>query len=105
MRWRGPCGQGTPMLHALEAFGIHMVHEDGPYNPLFEHVDRADTLHVTILFSTPLDEARLDRVEAIAADWFARASWTVSDEEKAEAQLEDETLTPTCLHLAITNVT
>lgn len=93
------------MLHAIERFDVHMVPEDGPENPLFERLDVADTLHLTILFAVPLTDAMLDRVEAIAFDWFARAQWNPLGEAPTQAQLEDETLTPTCLHLAITNVT
>jgi len=93
------------MLHAFESFAVHMVPEDGPQNPLFERLDVADTLHVTILFASALGDAQLDRVEAIAFDWFAQSAWSAPGEPLALPQLEDETLTPTCLHLAITNVT
>jgi hypothetical protein len=82
-----------------------MVPEEGPYNPIFERLDLSDTLHVTMLFAAPLGDAMLDRVEAIAFDWFAKTSWAAPGEEPATPQLEDERLTPTCLHLAITNVT
>ncbi len=78
---------------------FHMVPEDGPHNPLFAVVEPSDSVHVTVLFAPPLDDALLDRVERIAVEWFGRAEW-----EGCPPQLENETLGPSCLHLALTGV-
>src|SRR5438045_1569219 len=104
MRARRRCGHVAAMLHDIIG-GVHMVPEDGPYNPIFARLDTTDTLSVSVLFATPLGDALLDRVEAIACDWFAVTSWTAEGAEVTLPQLEEETLTPTCLHLAVTNVT
>ena len=98
---RGHLGR---MSYPLETLGVHMVPEDGPHNPIFERVDTTDTVHVTMTFATPLGEAMLDRVSGLISDWFSRTSWKAPGEMHGIPEIEDERLTPNCLHLAITNV-
>ena len=92
---------GAQEIHCVAgAMDVHMVPEDGPENPLFARVEKADSIHVTIAFARALGDAELDAVERIALGWYRDAEW-----QGTPPQLENETLVPTCLHLAITGVT
>jgi len=75
------------------------VPEDGPENPVFMDVDAGDIIQATLLFSQPLAEDDLDVVEPVVLAWFADADWGGT-----RAELVDETLTATALHVAVTGV-
>jgi hypothetical protein len=75
------------------------VPEDGANNPVFARVDPHDTVHATLLFAAPLVDEELDAAEAAVLEWFASAEWG-----GALPELTHETLTPSCLHVAVTNV-
>ena len=76
-----------------------LVPDDGPQNPAFSALDGADTVHATLLFAHPLGEAELDTAERAAHEWFATAKWG-----GLLPELTHETLTPSCLHVAVTHV-
>jgi hypothetical protein len=76
-----------------------LVPEDGPDNPLFHDVDENDTLEATVLFRGPLTEVELDEAERAVLAWFSGAEWG-----GRLPILVDETLTTSCLHLAVTGV-
>jgi len=75
------------------------VPDDGPNNPVFAHVDPDDTVHATLLFAAPLVESELDAAETAVLEWFVAAEWG-----GVLPDLTHETLTPSCLHVAVTNV-
>src|SRR5450631_2866622 len=76
-----------------------LVPELGPDNPLFASVDSADTVEATILFKGALTETELDDAEGAVLAWFAGAEWG-----GRLPILVEETLTSSCLHVAVTGV-
>ena len=76
-----------------------LVPEEGPSSPLFEIVDAGDTVQATFLFRAALTEPQLDEAERAVLAWFAGAEWG-----GRLPILVDETLTTSCLHVAVTGV-
>jgi hypothetical protein len=76
-----------------------LVPEGGPANPLFERVEGGDVIEATVLFRGSLPEAELDEAERAVTAWFAGAEWG-----GRMPTLVEETLTSTCLHVAVTGV-
>jgi hypothetical protein len=76
-----------------------LVPEEGPHSPLFNEVDAEDTVEATLLFRGTLTDAQLDEAERSVLAWFAGAEWG-----GRLPILVDETLTASCLHLAVTGV-
>ena len=76
-----------------------LVPEEGPRSPLFQAIDAADVVEATILFRGSLDEAQLDEAERAVLAWFAGADWG-----GRLPVLVDETLTASCLYVAVTGV-
>jgi hypothetical protein len=76
-----------------------VVPEEGHHSPLFGVVDAGDTVDATILFRGTLTEAQLDEAERAVLAWFAGAEW--GDRLPI---LVDETLTASCLYVAVTGV-
>jgi hypothetical protein len=75
------------------------VPEGGHESPLFGVVDAADTVEATVLFRETLTEAQLDEAERAVLSWFAGAEWG-----GRLPILVDETLTASCLYVAVTGV-
>ncbi len=86
----------SPCPSAVRRF---LVPEEGHRSPLFGVVEAADTVEATVLFHGPLTEAQLDEAESAVVAWFAGAEW--GDRLPI---LVDETLTASCLHVAVTGV-
>ncbi len=76
-----------------------IVPEEGSESPLFKVVDTADTVEATVLFRGALTEAELDEAERAVFAWFSGAEWG-----GRMPILVDETLTASCLHVAVTGV-
>lgn len=76
-----------------------LVPQEGPLSPLFECVDAADTVEATFLFRGSLTDAQLDDAEGAVLGWFAGAEWG-----GRLPILVDETLTASCLYVAVTGV-
>ncbi len=90
----------NPLPRALRTSATPVLPEDGPRNPVFAALDREDTVHATLLFAAPLSEAELDAAERAVLLWFAVAEWG-----GRSPVLAHETLTRSCLHVAVTDVT
>jgi hypothetical protein len=84
------------MLDASYSPRVALVPEGGARNPVFARVDGADVLHATFLFDPPLADAELDAASRAMKAWFAA---------RAGAELVDESLTPSALHVAVRAVT
>ncbi|MGO8997725.1 MAG: hypothetical protein ACLQVI_30780 [Polyangiaceae bacterium] len=76
-----------------------LVPEEGPKSPLFSLVEAADTVEATVLFRGTLSEEQLDEAERALLGWFAGAEWG-----GRLPILVAETLTTSCLHVAVTGV-